>query len=186
MTSNDGVTSDVVCILTQVPCSRGRMRVATVFGIPIFVHWSFSALVAAFAAASISRSEPVVTAVAAVRAGIVMFAIPFVFAFYPELLLIEAARLDPAGSETRHLPGYGPDLAWGSVGWLCLRLVLALYLLASALARFDRTALSPVASVARLACAALVMATAPELYWPAIAAGFVLCAVHRLRTAPAG
>ena len=142
--------------------------------------------VAAFAAASISRSEPVVTAVAAVRAGIVMFAIPFVFAFYPELLLIEAARLDPAGSGTAHLPGYGPDLAWASVGWLCLRLVLALYLLASALARFDRTALSPVASLARLACAALVMAAPAELHWPAIAAGFILCAAHRLRTPAAG
>ena len=49
--------------------------------------------IAAFAASTISKAEPLATGVAAVRAGIVMFTIPFVFAFYPELLLIEQAQL---------------------------------------------------------------------------------------------
>jgi len=40
--------------------------------------------------------------------------------------------------------------------------------------------------VARLACAALVLAAPAELHWPAIAAGFVLCAAHRLRSSPTG
>lgn len=35
------------------------------------------------------------TGVAAVRTGIVMFVISFVFAFYPDILLIEAAFIDP-------------------------------------------------------------------------------------------
>jgi len=47
--------------------------------------------IAAFAAASITRTEPMRTGIAAVRVGIVMFTIPFVFAWYPELLLIEEA-----------------------------------------------------------------------------------------------
>ena len=47
--------------------------------------------IAAFAAASITRTEPMRTGFAAVRVGIVMFTIPFVFAWYPELLLIEEA-----------------------------------------------------------------------------------------------
>ena len=40
--------------------------------------------IAAFAAASITRTEPMRTGFAAVRIGIVMFTIPFVFAWYPE------------------------------------------------------------------------------------------------------
>ncbi|MEO0390585.1 MAG: TRAP transporter fused permease subunit, partial [Pseudomonadota bacterium] len=49
--------------------------------------------IAAFAAASITKTEPMRTSLSAVRVGIVMFTIPFVFAWYPELLLIEEAVL---------------------------------------------------------------------------------------------
>ena len=43
---------------------------------------------AAFAASTITKAEPMATGLSSVRSGIVMFTIPFVFAFYPELLLI--------------------------------------------------------------------------------------------------
>ena len=36
------------------------------------------------------------TEISAVKSGTVMFVIPFVFALYPEILLIDAAILDPA------------------------------------------------------------------------------------------
>ena len=137
--------------------------------------------VAAFAAASISRSDPVVTAAAAVRAGIVMFAIPFVFAFYPELLLIKAARLDPAGSGAEFLAGYDATIHWDVIAWLCLRLVLALFLLASALARFDRGPLSAPETAARLLCAVAILAVRPEVYWPAIGFGLALITSHFFR-----
>ena len=80
------------------------------------------------------------TGFSAVRSGIVIFAIPFVFAMYPELLLIEEAVLDPAatGAELAYLPGYDGAVDWAALGWLCARLLAALYLLASGLARFDR------------------------------------------------
>jgi TRAP-type uncharacterized transport system fused permease subunit len=42
---------------------------------------------AAFAAASITKADPMKTGFSAVRSGIVMFTIPFVFALYPELKL---------------------------------------------------------------------------------------------------
>ena len=42
---------------------------------------------AAFAAASITNADPMRTGFSAVKSGIVMFTIPFVFAIYPELLL---------------------------------------------------------------------------------------------------
>ncbi|MEH6832574.1 MAG: TRAP transporter large permease subunit, partial [Sulfitobacter sp.] len=38
---------------------------------------------AAFAASTITKADPMATGFSAVRSGIVMFAIPFVFAFYP-------------------------------------------------------------------------------------------------------
>jgi len=44
--------------------------------------------IAAFAAASITKTEPMRTSVSAVRVGIVIFTSPFIFAWYPELLLI--------------------------------------------------------------------------------------------------
>lgn len=50
---------------------------------------------AAFAAASITRTEPMRTAFAAVRVGIVMFTIPFVSSWYPELFLIKAPVAAP-------------------------------------------------------------------------------------------
>ena len=40
--------------------------------------------IAAFAAASITKEEPMVTGFSAVRSGIVIFVIPFVFAFHPD------------------------------------------------------------------------------------------------------
>ena len=54
--------------------------------------------IAAFAASTISKAEPLATGFASVRAGVVMFTIPFIFAFYPELLIIDAAKIDPYSS----------------------------------------------------------------------------------------
>ena len=72
--------------------------------------------IAAFTAATITRAEPMATAFSAVRSGIVMFVIPFVFAMYPEILLIEAAVRDPSSlpSAAKYLPGYDSQL------YLCL------------------------------------------------------------------
>ena len=49
--------------------------------------------IAAFAAATITKAEPMRTGFAAVKVGVVMFTIPFVFAWYPELLLIDDALM---------------------------------------------------------------------------------------------
>ena len=95
---------------------------------------------AAFAAASITKQDPMRTGFAAVRIGIVMFVIPFVFAFYPEILLIEPAFIDPnsPSGQTTYLPGYDGTLDLGALLLIILRIVAALYMLASALAAFDK------------------------------------------------
>ena len=57
-------------------------------------------------AAATAKAEPMSTGFSAVRSGIVMFTIPFVFAFYPEILLIDQALIDPSRLSNEPLPGY--------------------------------------------------------------------------------
>uniref|UniRef100_UPI0035C7988A TRAP transporter large permease subunit n=1 Tax=Planktotalea sp. TaxID=2029877 RepID=UPI0035C7988A len=139
---------------------------------------------AAFAAATITKAEPMATGFAAVRVGIVMFVIPFVFALYPEILLIEAAVIDPStseGSEIKYLPGYTGEVNWGALIFVLLRLLLALYLLASALARYDRAAL-PIWDVGlRLGLAFFVMTKDPAMYGGAVVAAVLWLGMHFLR-----
>ena len=143
---------------------------------------------AAFAASSITRADPMATGFSAVRSGIVMFVIPFVFAVYPELLLIEAAVLDPTstGARVSYLPGYDGTVELTHLLWLLARLVLALYLLASALARFDLAGLALWETGLRLALAALVISTDPAVYGPAIVAAVVWIGWHMYRTRRTG
>ncbi len=124
---------------------------------------------AAFAAASITKAEPMATGFSAVKSGIVMFVVPFVFAFYPELLLIPEAVLDPNSSAGGYLPGYDGGMHIAALVLLIIRLIAALYLLASALAAFDRKALSGWEIVLRLGLAALLLAR-PEAIWMGAAA----------------
>lgn len=139
---------------------------------------------AAFAAASITKEDPMATGFSAVRSGIVMFVIPFVFAFYPELLLVADAVLDPSasGAEVAYLPGYDGTTDWWALAGLCARLCAALYLLASGLARFDRAPLAAWEWVARTALAVLILAKAPEWHVPALAAAAALVALHMVRS----
>ena len=134
--------------------------------------------IAAFAASTITKAEPMATGFAAVRAGIVMFTIPFVFAFYPELLLIEQAYLDPTSTSGTVLPGYEQGLDWLAIAWLILRLALALYLVASALSRFDYTPLTSIAALLRLICAVLVISRPELVHLPAVAISIGLLFWH--------
>jgi len=134
---------------------------------------------AAFAAATITKAEPMATGFSAVKSGIVMFVVPFVFAFYPELLLINEAIIDPQGSAGNpYLPGYDGTFHIGAILLLLGRLILALYLLSSALAGFDRRALASWEIGVRLVLAVLVMSK-PEVIWiGAVFVSIVLILLH--------
>jgi len=134
---------------------------------------------AAFAAASITKADPMKTGFSAVRSGIVMFTIPFVFALYPELLLIDKAVVDP--NSGLFLAGYDGTTNFGWLVFLMLRISVALYLVSSALAAFDRKALKPIEIFARLAIAALILARPIEVYGIALAVGIALVGWHTLR-----
>jgi len=112
-----------------------------------------------------------------------MFIIPFVFAIYPELLLIDAAVLDPTSlpSAAKYLPGYDGQLHLGALAWLLLRLIGALYLIASALAGFDRKSLSRGEIFLRLALAILVLFKPIEFNIPAAAAIVALLVFHFIK-----
>lgn len=134
--------------------------------------------VAAFAAASITKADPMRTGVAAVRAGVVIFVIPFVFAFYPELLLIEAAQLNPTSGGERYLPGLDGTVHPLHLIQVFLRVMLALYLLASVLARFEARPIRAPEAALRLVLAGLVLAKAPVIAGVACAAALGLLVWH--------
>jgi len=139
--------------------------------------------IAAFTAATITKAEPMATAFSAVRSGIVMFIIPFVFAMYPELLLIEAAVLDPSAlpSAAQYLPGYDGERHYGELSWLLFRIVVALYLLASALAGFDRKALSFPEIGLRIALTVLILFKPIEIHAVALLLAFGLLSFHYVK-----
>ncbi len=136
--------------------------------------------VAAFAAASITKADPMATGLAAVRAGFVIFFVPFVFAFYPELLLIDAAKFDPASPTSAQvfLDGYGAGIDWLQLSEILLRLALSLYLMSSALARYDMKALRLPQALIRIVLAIAVLSRSPEIFVPACAVAVALLAWH--------
>ena len=134
--------------------------------------------IAAFAAASITKEEPMTTGFSAVKSGIVIFIIPFVFAFHPELLLIDAAVLSPDDSKGKFLTGYDGTINIPGLVWLLIRLTLSLYLVASSLCRFDHRTLHIWEVLIRLILALLILSSSALIYSPAILLAGLAIATH--------
>ncbi len=113
--------------------------------------------IAAFAAASLTKADPMSTGFSAVKSGIVMFIIPFIFAFYPELLVITAAQIDPNSPTGDFLPGYDGKIYYLPLLLLLARLALFLYLISSCLARFDKFEIKNWEIIIRITLACLVI-----------------------------
>ena len=134
---------------------------------------------AAFAASTITNADPMKTGFSAVKSGIVMFTIPFVFAVYPELLLIDKAIIDPASGG--FIEGYDGNINYGWLALLIGRIILALFLVASALAGFDRRSLTSIEIATRLIVAILILAIPAEIYGVAIFAGVGVLGFHFIK-----
>lgn len=104
--------------------------------------------IAAYAAASISGGKPIGTSVQASKVGIMIFAIPFAFAYNPLLLTVADAGVSFS------------LLAWC---WLLVKLVIGVVLLASALTGFDRRRLGLPEILLRLV--AVVLLFTPGAAW---------------------
>lgn len=122
--------------------------------------------VAAYAAATIAEAPPLKTAFYALRLGMVKFLVPFAFAYYPVLLIVEES---------------GATFAIGDFLSALIRLIFVIYLVSSATLGFDRRHLAWWEICVRLALAVLVLHIAPALHWGAFAAGLLLVVWHNVR-----
>lgn len=113
--------------------------------------------IAAYAAAPIAGANPLMTALMAFRLGMAKFIIPFIFAFYPTILIIEEFSLFP-------------------FLWIVARTCFCIWLFSSALSGFDRRKLSIPEIVLRLAIAFTCLAIPLNIHLPAVVAGLALIA----------
>lgn len=113
--------------------------------------------IAAYAAAPIAGANPLMTAFMSFRLGMAKFIIPFVFAFYPTILIIEEFSLLP-------------------FLWIVARTCFCIWLFSSALSGHDRRKLSVPEIVVRFATAFTMLAPDPVIHLPAILIGIALIA----------
>ncbi len=111
--------------------------------------------IAAYAAAPIAKANPLMTALMSFRLGMSKFIIPFIFAFYPTILIIEEFSLLP-------------------FLWIVARTCFCIWLFSSALSGFDRGRLSLPEIPLRFAAAFGVLMLGPEFHLPALAVGIAL------------
>jgi TRAP-type uncharacterized transport system fused permease subunit len=106
------------------------------------------------------------TAMYALRIGMVKFAIPFVFAYYPVPLIVEES---------------GAAFEWDAFLFIQFRLFLLIYLISSAVIAFDMRRL-PIWEIAlRPVLAVLVIFVAPQVHWPATVAALAFIVWHNAR-----
>ncbi len=122
--------------------------------------------VAAYAAASISGAPPLTTAVYAMRIGLVKFMVPFIFAYYPVLLLV------PEGGADFELTAFLSILA---------RLLVIIYLVSSAVIAFDCRRLPVWEIVVRLALPVGMLYVDPVVHWPVTALALAYLVWHGVR-----
>jgi len=120
--------------------------------------------IAAYAAAPIAGANPLFTAFMSFRLGMAKFIIPFVFAFYPTILIIE-------------------EFQFAAFVWIVLRTCFCIWLFSSALSAYDRRALSVIEVVIRFVAAFAILATNPVIHIPAIVVGVLLIVVDRRESA---
>jgi len=140
---------------------------------------------AAFAAAPIAGADPIQTGFQAAKIALAGFLIPFVFVYHPAVLyklqvLFEWFGEGPAGS--RAMIDI-TTVTWGDLGWIIIAFTLAMWLIASALAGFDRARLSPPERVARIVLGLACLIPQMIVALPAAIAGLALIvrehAAHR-------
>ena len=122
--------------------------------------------IAAYAAAPIAGANPLMTSLMSFRLGMAKFIIPFIFAFYPTILIIEV--FDPL-----------------AFAWIVVRTMFCIWLFSSALSAYDRGKLSWPEVLLRFAAAFAVLMTAASIHLPAIALGAGLIAWDMRRSARA-
>jgi len=116
---------------------------------------------ASYAAAPVCGAGPLETAIAALRLALVGFLIPFVFVYNPSLLLIT-------------------DFDWNAFLWVLTRLVVAIWVITTALAGMDKKPISPALRIVRFATGIGALASPLALSLPCFALCLILIGQNRL------
>ena len=123
--------------------------------------------VAAYAAASIADAPPIRTAIMALRVGLVKFAVPFIFAYYPVILIVDVVFPE------------GQSFKIDEFLTVLFRLLVFIYLISSAVIAFDQRRLPIWEAGLRIGLAVLVMVTIPTIHWPATLVALAYIAWHQ-------
>ena len=121
--------------------------------------------IVAYAAAGVADAPPLRTALMAVRIGMMIFPVPFAFALNPTMLLVGES---------------GAAFAWGGFLSVIVRVLLCIYMLASAASGVDRARLGWAQVALRLVAAVGLLAPVAALHWAAAALALALIVGHRL------
>ena len=139
---------------------------------------------AAFAASTITKAEPMPTSFSAVKSGIVIFIVPFIFALYPELLLIDAAVMSPlqdGGEASMYLSGYDGTLDLAALSVVVVKLILSLYLISSVLAKYDVITLSNAECILRIILATTILVYSPTISGTSFVIAISLLILHQMK-----
>lgn len=131
---------------------------------------------AAFAAAPIAGADPIKTGFEAAKIALAGFLIPFVFVYHPAVLYKLQVMFEWFGEApvvSRAMIDI-TTVTWFDFYWIIGAFTLAMWLIASALAGFDRSRLRAVERVARLVLGALALAPQLAIAAPAAALGLAL------------
>ena len=128
--------------------------------------------IAAYAAASIAEAPPLRTAMMALRVGLVKFAVPFIFAYYPVILIVP--EVFPKG-ESFEITNFLT---------VSFRLLIFIYLISSAVISFDQRRLPIWETVLRFVLAIAVMITLPYVHWTATVIALAYIFWHQFTRGP--
>ena len=111
--------------------------------------------IAAYTAAPIAGANPLTTGFQAVRVAFIGFIIPYVWIYYPSLVLVV-------------------DFQWGEFIWIMFRLPIAIWLIATAFSGHEFEGLGAPERALRAALALGVLLVDPLIHVPAVALAIAL------------
>jgi len=136
---------------------------------------------AAFAAAPIAKADPIETGWQASRLAIGGFIIPFVFVYHPAVIYKLQVVFEWVSGNKVSSPAM-IDLAmvnWLDYLWICFAFCFAMWLLASAMAGFDRHKLVAWQRILRLLCAIAVLVPHFVVAGMGLFVGVIMLVIHR-------
>ena len=137
---------------------------------------------AAFAAAPIAGANPMRTGLEAARLSLAGFIIPFVFVYHPAVLYKLQILFEWFEGElpTSRAMIDVSTVSWLELGWIVLAFSVSMWLLASALAGFEKNRLRTSERLLRIIAGLAILLPDPKIAIPALAVSAALVVGHRL------